>query len=116
MSKKRKTENYLERIPVRTTGIRWSLDDEGVVTLEIDNKGIFNKLAQVLLKKPKISYIHLDKIGSDVWLLIDENANISRIADALFLKYGDEINPLYERISKYFSILESYGFITWKDC
>ena len=43
MKKNNKTENYLERIPVRKPEIRWSTDDEGIVTLEIDNKGVFNK-------------------------------------------------------------------------
>ena len=48
---KKKAENYLERIPCRKEGLRWSVQDEKV-TLEIDNKGIFNKIAQKLLKKP----------------------------------------------------------------
>ena len=31
-------------------------------TLEIENKGIVNKICQKLFKKPKISYVHLDKM------------------------------------------------------
>jgi len=28
-------------------------------------------------------------------------------------EFGEKAYPLYERIAKYFQILESYGFITW---
>jgi hypothetical protein len=60
------SQNYLEKIPVRTEGIEWSKDENGVITLEIVNKGVFNFIAQKLFKRPKISYIHLDEMGSFV--------------------------------------------------
>ena len=65
MKRKKNTnsENYLDRRPLRATHLRWSQDDKGLVTLDIDNKGVFNKIAQVLFKRPKVSHIHLDEIG-----------------------------------------------------
>ena len=57
MKKKKQNENYLERKPAKNPDINWTVDDKGVVTLEIENKGAFNRVAQKLLKKPKISYI-----------------------------------------------------------
>ena len=67
----KKEENYLERRPVRPEHIKWSADEEGIVTLDIENKGFFNRVAQKLFKKPKVSHIHLDKVGSYIWPLID---------------------------------------------
>ena len=29
-------------------------------------------------------------------------------------EYGEDANPLYERLAKYFQILDSYGFVHWK--
>lgn len=109
-----KSENYLERIPCHRIDINWTIDDSEKVTLEIENKGIFNKIAQKLFKKPKISYIHLDETGSFVWPRIDGVKNIEEIGKELETHFGDSMQPLYERLAKYFQILDSYNFITWK--
>ena len=112
MSKK-KDENYLEKIPVRNPEIGWKTDEEGKVTLEIENKGVFNRIFQVLLKKPKISYIHLDDMGSFVWPLIDGEKDITEIGKCVEEHFGEKANPLYERLIQYFQILENYKFINW---
>ena len=112
MSKK-KSKNYLEFVPVRQIG-RFSGDENGVITLEIENKGVFNRVAQKLLKKPKISYIHLDEMGSFVWPLIDGERNITDIGVFVKDHFGEKAEPLYERLAKYFKVLESYGFIKFK--
>ena len=110
----KKTTNYLEKIPVRNQAIKWTTDEDGIVTLQVENKGIFNFLAQKLLKKPRISYVHLDKNGSFVWPLIDGKTNIIHLGEKVFEHFGDEANPLYERLAKFFQILESYKFISMK--
>lgn len=106
------SENYLERVPVRAE-IKWTSDDQGKVTLEIENKGAFNRIAQKLFKKPKISYVHLDETGSFVWPLIDGETNIIDLGKKVEEKFGEKANPLYERLATYFRILESYGFVKW---
>ena len=111
--KKKSKENYLEKIPVKNPVINWKTDEEGKVTLEIENKGIFNRIFQVILKKPKISFIHLDEMGSFVWPLIDGEKNIIAIGKFVEEHFGEKANPLYDRLSQYFQILDSYGFIKW---
>ena len=106
-------ENYLERKPARSPEIGWTTDEEGKVTLEIENKGVFNRIAQKLLKKPKISYIHLDEMGSFVWPVIDGEKDILELGKAVDSHFGEKAHPLYERLAKYFQILDSYGFIIW---
>ena len=108
------SENYLERIPMRAAHIAWSADAEGKVTLEIENKGTFNRIAQKFFKKPKISYVHLDETGSFVWPLLDGEKSIIELGKAVDEKFGAQAHPLYERLAKYFQILDSYGFIAWK--
>ena len=112
--KKKTKENYLEKIPVRNNSISFTSDENGIVTLEIENKGVFNKLAQKFLKKPKISYVHLDETGSFIWPLIDGKKSILELGKYVEEKFKDKANPLYERLAKYFQILESYNFISWK--
>ena len=104
-------QNYLEKIPVRNESINWTVNEEGIVTLEIENKGVFNRLAQKLLKKPAITYVHLDNTGSFVWPLIDGKMDIAALAEKVDEHFGEEAHPLYERLVKYFQILESYHFI-----
>ncbi len=111
---KNKEQNFLEKIPVKSEKIGWSADENGIVTLEIENKGIYNRLFQLILKKPKITYIHLDENGSFVWPLIDGEMNIVEIGQKVKEHFGEKANPLYERLSQFFQILESYHFITWK--
>lgn len=114
-SKKRSdpSENYLEKIPVRPEWLRWSADESGAVTLDIENKGFVNRIAQKLLKKPKVSHIHLDEMGSFIWPLIDGKKSVLDISVPFEAHFGEKAQPLYERIAKYFQILESYGFIEW---
>ena len=108
------SENYLEKIPVSSEYINWKTDDEGKVTLEIENKGFFNTIAQKLFKKPRISYIHLDETGSVVWPLIDGEKDIIKLGELLKAELGEKAEPLYERLAKFFQVLESYGFIRFK--
>ena len=115
MRKKEKiTENYLEKIPSRNPSIEWTVDDEGSVTLNIPNSGIFNKLAQKLFEKPPVTYVHLDAHGSFVWQLADGNRDIISLGEDVKAKFGEAAEPLYPRLAKYFQILDSYGFIEWK--
>ena len=110
---KKQNENFLERKPLRTEGIEWKKDSEGKITLEIQNKGFFNRMAQKLFKKPPVSYIHLDELGSFVWPLADGSLSIMQIGEMVDEAFGEKAQPLYERLAKYFQILESYGFIKY---
>lgn len=107
----KKTDNYLDRKPRSAYHMCWSEDSKGNVTLLIDNKGFFNRIAQVLFKKPAISQVHLDPMGSFIWNELDGEKTITELGKAVEEKFGDEANPLYERLAKYIQILESYGFV-----
>lgn len=113
MKKAKKNENYLERIPKRPDKIKWSTDEEGIVTLDIENTGFFNRMAQKFFKKPKVSHVHLDKMGSFVWPLLDGEKDIVAIGVLVKGHFGEEAEPLYERLAKYFQVLDSYSFVEW---
>ncbi len=110
---KKQETNYLDKIPVHPEGIPWKTDENGIVTLEIENKGVMNRIAQKLFKKPKVSYIHLDKTGSFVWPLIDGKKSITDLAAEVDAEFGEEAHPLYERLVQFFRVLDSYKFISW---
>lgn len=107
-------KNYLEGIPLRNPDIEWKVAEDGKVTLEIKNTGLFNRIAQRFFKKPKISYVHLDEMGSFVWPMVEGDKNLIKIGECVKEHFGEKAEPLYERLAKYFQILESYNFIKWK--
>lgn len=112
--KKKNSENYLEKRPLHPVDIKWSADENGIVTLDMENKGLANRLAQKLLKKPKVSHIHLDEVGSFVWPLIDGDRTIIDIGVLVKEYFGDKAEPLYERLARFFQVLESCHLIEWK--
>ncbi len=114
MKKKVVSENYLDRIPTRAAGIEWKANSEGMVTLEIQNTGWANRLAQIFFGRPKVSYIHLDELGSFVWPLLDGERDITALGKLVDAQFGEKAHPLYERLAQYFRILDSYHFIEWK--
>lgn len=107
------SENYLEKKPICKDGLNWSKDENGNVTLEMENKGVANRIMQKLIKKPKTSYIHLDEMGSFIWPLMDGEKDIFEIGKYVEEHFGEKANPLYERLSQYFKTLEKYNFISW---
>lgn len=114
MKNKKKSENYLLKVPSKNPSFPFSQDGNGIVTLEVENKGAMNRVFQKLFKKPKISYIHLDEMGSFIWLLIDGEKDIIKIGEEVKEHFKEKAEPLYERLSKYIKILESYSFVTFK--
>jgi len=117
MAKKKKeviSQNYLENIPVRQEGLRWDVNDKGLVTLYVHNTGLMKKITQKLLKKPEYTQVHLDENGSFIWPLIDGKKNIIELGEPVKAHFGEKAEPLYPRLAKFFQILESYGFVSFK--
>lgn len=103
--------NYLDFVPRHRPSLQYTMDNQGKITLLQENKGVFHFLAQKILKKPKVSQIHLDEMGNFVWPLIDGTRTVYEIAELVKAEFGDKAEPLYERIVQYIQTLENYGFI-----
>lgn len=112
--RKKKQVNYLDMIPTRAD-LAWSADENGIVTLEIENKGVMNTIAQKLFRKPRVSYVHLDETGSFLWPLIDGKRTVYELAGPVKERFGEAAEPLYPRIAKYFQVLASYQFVALQE-
>ena len=113
--KKKQQKNYLDLIPARAPELKWNQDEDGIITLEVENTGIFNRIAQKLFKRPKYTKVHMEKYGSFLWPLIDGNLTVMELADLQKAEFGDEVEPLYPRVVKYMQIMESYNFISFNN-
>lgn len=115
MKHKKQKKNYLDLIPVRAEGLSWTRDDEDIVVLEVENTGVFNRIAQKLFKRPKVTKVHMEQFGSFLWPLIDGERTVKELADFLKERFGEDAEPLYPRVAKYMQIMESYHFISLRD-
>ena len=109
--KNEKADNYLDYVPMHNDKLISTVDANGKVTVLIENTGAFNRLAQLLLKKPKISQIHLDEMGNFIWPLIDGKRSVYDIALLVKDRFGDAAEPLYGRLVQYMQTMEKYDFV-----
>lgn len=106
--------NLLDLIPVQNLQSKKS--EGGLFTLL---KPKFNHplLAKYLL--PRLSRPHfqikLDEIGSFTWNLCDGVNTVKDIGQQLKDKFGERVEPLYERLGLFFQNLEKNRFITFKN-
>ncbi|MBN1634732.1 MAG: PqqD family protein [Ignavibacteria bacterium] len=110
--KKKIQHNLLELTPVRGKDF---FQDKGRVTIYFPK--FKNSFMQSLIprNKPKDINIHLDELGSEVWLAIDGNKNVSFIIKELDSKIGENIQPSQDRISKFITKLYHHKFIYFKE-
>lgn len=102
--------NLYDLIPQKK--YNFEVNSENLVTILIPK--FSNKfLVQHLMPRLRHPYIKikLDEIGSAVWLEIDGKKTIGEIASILETKFGEKIQPIDERLSKFFAQLNSYHFI-----
>ena len=107
---KRKDQNYLEKVPVRNPEFSWK-EDQGMVTVDMVHKGIFDRLAQKLWVTPKVSHVKLDRFGSFVWKQMDGSRNIIDIGALVREEFGEQAEPLYERLAKFVKMLRDNRFV-----
>ena len=105
--------NLLELIPVRN--IEWERSGEGlIVLLKPKLKNPF--FARHLLPRLKNPYykVKLDSVGSFIWQQCDGSLTVRRLADNLKDKFGEDIEPVYDRLSLFLQSLEKNCFIIYK--
>ena len=96
--------NYLDFVYAIKEDLSWS-------TNEMDNKGFTNRIDQRFFKKPAVSHITLEGLGSFIFSSIDGKRSIYDIGLLVHDKFGDEAEPLYERLSTYMKRLDQLNFI-----
>ncbi len=106
--------NLLELTPYRFYGEE--TDNEGNVIVLIPkfkNKFLVKHLLPRM--KSKNFKLKLDKFGSEVWLLLNGENKVKFIAEELVKKFGDEIQPIYDRLPKFMTMLYTNKLISFKE-
>ena len=79
--------------------VNYKIDDNGIVTvLEKQDHKIQKFFRKLRFKIPLYKEITLDEISSEVFTQIDGIKTVKEIGECLEVKFGDKVNPLYERL------------------
>ena len=111
--KKKNDKNYLDQIPVRNPEIEYKTDENGQVTVFIEWKGFYHRIAQKFFHRPRVSDIKLDDYGSFIWLAIDNHKDVHRLSAELDAMFPDMEKSL-ARLIKFLEILHDNHLIQWK--
>lgn len=79
--------------------IEYKVDENRIVTIiEKQDHKIQKFFRKLKFKIPLYKEIDFDEISSEVFLQIDGDKTVKEIGSNLEKKYGDKVNPLYERL------------------
>ena len=104
-------DNFLLYVPKKKHET-WEIRDDKVYLIFHHNKFI-EKFVRWLVRKPNVSDMALDELGSTVWLLIDGKTTVYDIGKKFEEKFGDSCRPVYERLIMYIRYLNRRGWITF---
>ncbi|MBI1938760.1 MAG: PqqD family protein [Ignavibacteriales bacterium] len=109
-----KKANYLELHPVRLHNEE--IDNDSLVTVLIPKfkNPFLVKYLVPKMKSPDIK-LKLDELGSAAWILMDGKRNVAAVASLLTEKFGEKIQPVNERLTKFLTGLYEQRLITFQE-
>jgi hypothetical protein len=122
MAREKQDKNVLDMIPARVH--EWVEEkvegegEEGEMRIRVKVPRFKSRLGKRFcrwLKKPPTYDVKLDRYGSEAWKLCDGKNDVGTIAESLLQKFGEDVEPVYERVAKLITIMEINGLITYKN-
>ena len=112
-----KSVNYLDLTPVRL--MEHQLTDEGKIDILLPRfkRGFWREVYRKS-QKGEFIYIHLDEIGSAIWLLIDGLKMVNEICIELQESKAEKLQPPEEtekRVTDFLSLLYREKYITFRE-
>ena len=109
--------NYLDLTPVRMMDHQVTLEGKADILLPRFKKGFWR---EVYSKTPKgeFIFIHLDEIGSSIWLLIDGKKKVAEICSELQVLKPEKLQPPEEterRVTDFLSLLYNEKYISFRE-
>ena len=94
--------------------VEYKTDQNGKITL-LKPKFTNPFIVKHLLSRMNNRYIKidLDEIGATVWTKIDGKKNAIEIADEVEKELGEKIQPTYQRLGIYLSLLKHKKFVEY---
>lgn len=107
-----KDANYLDLRPTKSYDHKDL--EEGTVGVLVPKFGNwFTKTFFLPFSKADVVVIKLDKFGSETWKLIDGKRDVGEICKILLDIFGDDIQPVEERITRFLTTLYEQRLISF---
>lgn len=106
-------KNYFDLVPIINNENTWIINEENIVVISADNKGLVNRLAIKYLKKPEKREIELDGYGSFVWQKINGKSTVYDIINAITEELGEEKELAAKRAAMFFEMLRLHKLINF---
>ena len=109
-TKKISSQNYMDFIPLKNPEIEFEVDENKIVTVFIEWKGFYHKIAQKFFKRPKVSEIKMDTYGSFIWLAINDKKTVHQLSKELQNQFPKMEKPV-ARLIKFLEIMKDNHLI-----
>ncbi|KLU61294.1 coenzyme PQQ synthesis protein D (PqqD) [Peptococcaceae bacterium CEB3] len=106
-----KKDNYLLYIPVKKHR-HWELRND-VVFLVFEHDKPAERFVHWLVKKPTVSDLELDRVGSKVWQNIDGQNTVYQIGQNIGREFGQAFDPDFQRLMRFLNYLNKKGWISF---
>jgi hypothetical protein len=110
-----KNTNYLDLTPVRL--MEYHLTEDGLTDILLPRfKSRFWSEVYRNSRKGEFIHIHLDKIGSAIWNIVDGSLTVQAICNEMNDKYPDILQPAEEtekRVTEFLSLLYRERYISF---
>ncbi len=106
--------NLYDLMPQRL--VQFEKDEKDRVTLLVPKfrKGFMARWLQPRLRRPAFR-IKLDDYGSFVWLRCDGKTDVRTIGEQMKSQWGEDAEPIFDRIERFLQQLEHSEFIKFAD-
>jgi hypothetical protein len=112
-----KNINCLDLTPIRL--MEYVLTEEGKIDILLPRfKSRFWREVYRSSRKGEFIHIHLDKIGSEIWNMIDGNMTVLVICNEMKNKHPDKLQPAEEtekRVTEFLSLLYRERYISFRE-
>ena len=92
--------------------VTWERNEQGLVTLLVPRLTNRKLVKHLLPRLQERNFkIKLDEFGSCVWQQIDDRTTVMQIAGNLKERFGERVEPVYERLGLFVNLLARRKFI-----
>lgn len=112
--KKNINPNYMDIILIPNPNQKWSEQENGIVVIDMENKGFYHRIAQKFFHRPRVSHIALDAYGTKVWKALDGEKSVFDVVNYMKEAFPDEESRMLDRVVTFLHTLQKNHFIITK--
>lgn len=105
----------LKQVPILNSEIEFEVRDDIVFIIKRNNSKLHNFFRKIKKNIPEKTEIEFDSISSKAFILINGERNVYEICQLISAEFGEDAEPLYERLVTYFdSLAANLNYISIK--